>query len=67
MTTTSELEHHTEFLLEGLHRELDDGRVEAIGQMHFERLLRQARVLDYIPLLVYRATKDDVLAFRRHH
>jgi hypothetical protein len=62
--TTSELEHHTSALLDGLHRELGDGRVELIGQRHFERLVREARVLDYIPLLVYRATKDDILASR---
>jgi hypothetical protein len=66
MTTTAELEHHTSALLDGLHRELGDGRVKTVGRRHFERLLRDARVLDYIPLLVYRATKEDVLAARRH-
>ena len=63
--TAEELERLTHSRLEALHRELGDQvartEVTAVGARHFERLRRHATILDYIPLLVYRSTKDELL------
>ena len=60
------LERLTARRLEALSRDLE-GRVStdtvvAVGRGHFERLLDRARFGDFIPLLVYRFTKEDLLA-----
>ena len=56
-------------LLDALGRELrPDGDTDwlvARGRHHLERLLAQATITDYIPLLVYRSTKEDLLDARR--
>jgi hypothetical protein len=63
--TAQELERVTARRLEALNHELAGrvapDRVSAVGQRHFERLRRHARITDYIPLLVYRCTKDELL------
>jgi hypothetical protein len=63
-TTRQELETQTQRLLESLHHEVEPGissdRIIALGQHHFQRLLAHATISDYIPLLVYRATKQDL-------
>ena len=60
-----ELERQTERRLDALFEELD-GHVDSVtvayvGRFHFDRLVRHATVTDYIPLLVYRCTKEDLL------
>ena len=59
------LEAHTAALLDALRRELGpDGsadRIKAVGRHHYERLLADATITDYIPLLVYRFTREDLL------
>jgi hypothetical protein len=66
MPTKSTIEHHTSALLDGLRHEFsgqfDPNSIDAVGYSHYARLTRGARVLDYIPVLVYRATKDDLIA-----
>jgi hypothetical protein len=51
--------------LAALHRELASTvpieRVTSLGRFHTERLLSTATITDFVPLLVYRATKEDVL------
>ena len=65
------LEAQTAALPEALRRELqpegDADPVTALGRHHFERLLTHATITDYIPLLVYRSTKEDLLHGRLEH
>lgn len=39
-------------------------QVVAVGTGHFERLQRDAAVNDFIPLLVYRFTREELVAGR---
>lgn len=39
-------------------------QVVAVGTSHFERLQRDAAVNDFIPLLVYRFTREELVAGR---
>jgi hypothetical protein len=62
-----ELQIHLERGLAHLQREFD-GRVPAehvtrIGRDRFERLIENAKILDFIPLLVYRQTREALLVF----
>jgi len=63
------LETQTAHLLDALRRELGPGgeadRVTALGRHHYERLLAHATITDYVPLLVYRSTREELLAARR--
>jgi len=63
--TRQELEKLTRSRLDALHRELggrvSPDEVRSVGTRHFERLCRQASIFDYVPLLVYRSTKDELL------
>ena len=65
---TDQLQNHTLALLGGLHREFDGQftpeHIEAIGRANFERLIVGARVLDFIPVLVYRATRNNLIDIR---
>jgi hypothetical protein len=60
-----ELKQQIQRRLDSLHRELaphvtrED--VATLGRYHTARLLAHATVTDYVPLLVYRATKEDLL------
>lgn len=61
-----ELHIHTERGLESLRREFA-GKVTAehvtsIGRDRFERLTRDAKIVEFIPLLVYRETREALLA-----
>jgi hypothetical protein len=60
-----ELEDQTARRLEALRREfggdVPPDRIAAVGSFHFERLLSRATVTDFIPLLVYRCTKEELL------
>ena len=58
-----ELEQQISNRLDSLHRELGPqiprDHLTSVGRYHAERLLAQATITDYIPLLVYRCTKED--------
>ena len=60
-----ELEQQIARRLDSLHGELGSRvsrqDVATLGRYHAERLLAHATVTDYVPLLVYRATKEDLL------
>jgi len=60
----NEIERHAEVLLGGLRREfagkVEPGEIEAVGGAHLRRLTRKATILDYVPILVYRATREDL-------
>ena len=62
--TSAELERQTEKLLGGLAFEFEESfradEVIAIGNAYLERLSRDATVGDFIPLLVYRFTKEEL-------
>jgi hypothetical protein len=66
MSAVGELKYHTAMLLHGLHHQFgdrfDSAYIDAVGQSHLERLVRDARVPNYIPLLVYRATRNELVA-----
>ena len=36
-------------------------QLRALGRYHTDRLLANATITDFIPQLVYRATKEDIL------
>ncbi len=63
--TPQELEDQTARGLDTLRRELADtvpaGRVTEVGRDHFERLSLNASIPDFIPLLVYRFAKEELL------
>jgi hypothetical protein len=63
--TAEELERQTTGRLDALRHELGDSvapeRVAVVGRRHFERLTRHATVTDFIPLLVYRFTREELL------
>jgi hypothetical protein len=65
-TDSNQLERQIAGLLDALQRELGPDvpadLVAALGRYHADRLLAEATITDYfIPQLVYRATKDDLL------
>jgi hypothetical protein len=66
---SDELERQMERLLRELQRDLEDSvpaaRVTAVGRAHYESLHRGAAINDYIPLLVYRFAKEELVASRR--
>ncbi len=62
-----ELRIHLERGLANLRREFA-GKVPAehvtrVGMDRFETLIESARITDFIPLLVYRETREELLAF----
>jgi Protein of unknown function (DUF3562) len=69
--TKNQVELHTHALLQGLHREFDGDcgadAIEGIGHRHLARLVTGARILDYIPVLVYRATRNDLVGLQSEH
>src|SRR5262245_3430091 len=60
-----QLERQIADRLAALQHELGPGvsgdRVATIGRYHADRLLANATITDFIPQLVYRATKEDLL------
>ncbi len=60
-----ELERQMDKLLQDLLREVGDAfppeQVRAVGYDHYERLRREATINDFIPLLVYRYAKADLV------
>jgi hypothetical protein len=72
--TPDELERQTRRQLDNLRRELAGSvpaeQVAKIGEKHFVALRREAAIVDFIPLLVYRFAKDELLSSARgdlHH
>jgi hypothetical protein len=63
--TAQEVEHQTARRLDALRDELGTHvapeRVTVVGRRHFERLTRHATITDFIPLLVYRYTREELL------
>lgn len=61
---TAELNRRVERQLENLCREFQHqvpaSRVKALGRAHFEQLQTQARITDFIPVLVHRVTREDL-------
>jgi hypothetical protein len=61
---SDELEQQIARRLDSLHRELapevSREEVATLGRYHADRLLAHATVTDYVPLLVYRFTKEDL-------
>lgn len=63
MTLLAEdLEARVERGLQALHGEFPDDadRIDDIGQAYFERLRAGARIEDFLPILVYRFTRDEL-------
>ena len=62
---SNQLEKQIAGRLDALRRELGPDvpadLVAALGRYHADRLLAEATITDFIPQLVYRATKDDLL------
>src|SRR5262245_52341504 len=60
-----QLERQIADRLAALQRELGPGvsedSVTTIGRYHADRLLANATIIEFIPQLVYRATKEDLL------
>jgi hypothetical protein len=66
-----QLKRHTERELETLARELEDTVpaevVMQVGRRRFEALRARARIYDFIPLLVYRQTREELTAAGHLH
>lgn len=64
-----ELERQLDKVFSDLVRDLGDNaaadHVTTIGHDHYERLIRDATVHDFIPLLVYRFTREELVHSRR--
>jgi hypothetical protein len=62
------LDHHVERQLEGLRHEfageIPAGRVNTIGNAYYDDLRSEARILDFIPMLVYRYAHEELLSLR---
>jgi hypothetical protein len=65
---SQEVERLTAQQLDKLHRELADtvtpDDIARVGKEHYDTLCQRAAVTDFIPLLVYRFTKDDLARHR---
>jgi hypothetical protein len=60
-----ELNRRVERQLENLRHEFADevpaGEVTALGQAHFDQLVAEARINDFIPVLMHRFTREELL------
>jgi len=63
-----ELEHHVEMRLDALRNEFagqaDTESITAVGLRHFEHLRRDATINDFIPQLVHRFAREELLSAR---
>lgn len=63
--TPDELEQQTARQLDALRREFEGSgcanQVTLVGSRYFEQLRRDATVTEFIPLLVYRFTKEELV------
>jgi hypothetical protein len=46
--------------------EIPPERVTALGEAYFDRLRAGARITEFIPVLVRRQTRDELLTISRH-
>ena len=64
--TAEELNTRTKQVLDQLRRELagtiPDARIAELGWANFHRLRKDATIVDFIPLLVQRQTRHELLA-----
>jgi hypothetical protein len=60
-----QMDHILKSLVVDLGREVSAEQVLAVGTSHFERLQRDAAINDFIPLLVYRFTREELVAAGR--
>jgi hypothetical protein len=67
--TTDELERQIDRLPHDLRRDLGDAvpaeRIGAVSRAHYDMLRRDAVINDFIPLLVYRFAKEELVASTR--
>jgi hypothetical protein len=63
------LDRQIDQVLDGLRREFADElpatQVTAVGEAYFDALQRDARITDFIPVLVQRYARDELLRCRR--
>ena len=45
--------------------EIEHDQVISVGRRHFEQLSADARINDFIPVLVYRGTRDELCRCKR--
>jgi hypothetical protein len=60
-----QMDHIFERLVVDLGGDVSAEHVLAVGASHFERLQRDAAINDFIPLLVYRFTREELVAAGR--
>jgi hypothetical protein len=60
----AQMNHVFDRLLHDLGTDVPVELVTAVGTSHFERLEREATVNEFIPLLVYRFTREELVAAR---
>jgi hypothetical protein len=60
-----QMDHMFGRLVADLGGDVSTEHVLAVGTRHFERLQRDAAVNDFIPLLVYRLTREQLVAAGR--
>ena len=68
MTTEETLARQVDKQLESLRREFEElppGRVTELGEAKFERLRANARITEFIPVLVYRYTREELRSIKR--
>ena len=72
--TSQQLEAQMDRVLANLVRELAEvapaGEITSVSREHYERLRGPASITEFIPLLVYRFTKEELVTSRReelHH
>jgi len=69
MNTTAKLNSQVERALESLRREFAEeipaAQVTAVGEACFEELCTNARIADFIPVLVYRYTREELTRAER--
>jgi hypothetical protein len=61
----TQMEHIFKRLVEDLASDVPPEQVLAVGTSHYERLQQDAAVDDFIPLLVYRFTREELVAVGR--
>ena len=63
--TSEEIERQSDRLLSQLHNELggaiEPERIAVIGRGHYDSLVQNAAINDFVPLLVYRFTKEELV------
>lgn len=67
--TIETLERHMEAVYRNLYRDLGETvpaeQVRTVARAHYESVSREARINDFVPLLVYRFAKAELVTSRR--